>query len=129
MNWGIFRSCSNGQLSGGNPNRLKYYYLVAYLLPLIIPAGFATVCYFYENSDFLLDIWVIVAKQRSVPGMHFAFRTEDFMSTFGLFEIVIKMLTLSFFLGSIFYIWKSYQELKIIDVQVHRSQGSNWNKY
>ncbi len=125
----LCRSCSNGRLSGGNPNRLKYYYLIAYLLPIIIPAGFATFCLFFEDFDFLLDTWVIVAKQRSVPGLHFALRTEDFMRTFGLFEIVIKLLTLGFFLGSIFYIWKSDQELRSIDVQVHRPQESNWNKY
>jgi hypothetical protein len=39
------------------------------------------------------------------------------------------LLTLGFFLGSIFYIWKSDQELRSIDVQVHRPQESNWNKY
>jgi hypothetical protein len=109
--------------------QLKYYYLVAYLLPIIIPAGFATFCYFFEDSDFLFDTWVIVAKQRSIPGFHFALRTEDFMRTFGLFEIVIKMLTLGFFLGSIFYFWKSDQELRSVDVQVHRPRESNWNKY
>jgi hypothetical protein len=124
-----FRSTSNGRLSGGNANRLKYYYLVAYLLPIIIPAGFAIFCYSFEDFDFLFDIWVIVAQQRSIPGYHFTLRTEDFMRTFGLFEIVIKMLTLGFFLGSIFYIWKADQELKSVDVQVHRPQESNWNKY
>jgi hypothetical protein len=123
------RSCSSGRLSGGNPSRLKYYYLVAYLLPIIIPVFFATFCYFYKDLVFLLDTWVIVAKQRSIPGLHFALRTEDFMRTFGLFEIVIKLVTLGFFLGSIFYIWKSVQELRSIDLQVHRPRVSNWNKY
>ncbi len=108
---------------------MKYYYLIAYLLPIIIPAGFATFCYLIEDSDFLFDTWVIVAKQRSNPGLHFALRTEDFMSTFGLFEIVIKLVTLGFFLGTIFYIWKQDQELKSVDVQVHLPQISNWNKY
>jgi hypothetical protein len=108
---------------------LKYYYLDAYLLPIIIPAGFATFWYFFEDFDFLFDIWVIVAKQRSIPGFHFAYRTEDFMRTFGLFEILIKLVTLSFFLGSIFYIWNMDRELRSVDVQVHRPQESNWNKY
>ncbi len=123
------RSCANGRLSGGNPNRLKYYYLVAYLLPIIIPAGFATFCFFFEDFDFLFNIWIIIAKQRSVPGLHFARRTEEFMKTFGLFEIVIKSVTLGFFVGSIFYFWKSDQELRSVDVQVHRPRESNWNKY
>jgi hypothetical protein len=71
------RSLANGRLSGGNPNRLKYYYLLAYLLSIIIPVGFATFCLLFENLDFLLNIWITVAKQRSVPGFHFAHRTED----------------------------------------------------
>jgi hypothetical protein len=108
---------------------LKYYYLVAYLLPIIIPVGFATFYYFYEDFHFLVDIWMSVAKQRSVPGLHFARRTKVFMGTFGLFEIIIKSVTLGFFLGSIFYIWKSDQELKSVDVQVHMPRLSNWNKY
>jgi hypothetical protein len=103
--------------------------LVAYLLPIIIPASFAIFCYFYKDFDFLINIWVIIANQRSIPGVHFAHRSEDFMKTFGLFEIVIKMMTLGFFLGSIFYIWKSDQELRSVDVQVHRPRESNWNKY
>jgi hypothetical protein len=103
--------------------------LVANLLPIIIPACFATFCYFYDRNFYFLGIWGIVAKYRSIPGVHFAHRTGDFMETFGLFEIVIKLLTLGFFLGSIFYIWKSDQELRSVDVQVHRPQESNWNKY
>jgi hypothetical protein len=125
----LCRSCSNGRISGGNPKRLKYYYLVAYLLPIIIPIGFAIFCFLFKNFDFLLNIWIIVAKQRSVPGFHFARRTEDFTKTFGLFEIMIKSITLGFFFGSIFYIWKSDQELTKLNVQVHRSRTSNWNKY
>jgi hypothetical protein len=62
---------------------------------------------------------VIVAKQRSIPGLHFAHRTEDFVKSFGLFEIIIKTVTLGFFLGSIFYIWWSDRELRILKVHVH----------
>ncbi len=122
----LFRSCSNGQLSGGNPDRLKYYYLVGYLLPIVIPVGFATFCLSFKNFEFLYGTWVIVAKQRSIPGLHFALRTEDFVKTFGLFEIIIKLVTLGFFVGSIFYIWKTGRVLRELKVQIHAPPESKY---
>jgi hypothetical protein len=102
---------------------------VAYLLPIIIPVGFAAFCYFSENFHFILETWVDVAKQRTIPSLHFAYETEVFMRSFGLFEIIIKLLTLVFFLGSIFYVWRSDRKLKNLKVHVKAPSESKWNKY
>jgi hypothetical protein len=122
------RSTSNGRLSAGNPKRLKYYNWIAYLLPIITPIIFFVTCYFSDNMEFFLQSLGAVSEQRLVHYFHFAEESESFYKTFGLFEIIIKSITLSFFVGTLFYFWKSDQELRSLDVGVHRPAESNWNK-
>jgi hypothetical protein len=70
-----------------------------------------------------------VLWQRLDHNFHFADDSENFYKSFGLFEIMIKSITLSFFLGTIFYFWRSDQELQSFNVGVHRPAESKWNKY
>jgi hypothetical protein len=123
------RSTSNGRLSGGNPKRLKYYYWFAYLLPIIAPIIFVVTCYFSDNWEFFIDSVEAVVMQRMIHSFHFASGSEKFYKTFGLFEIIIKSITLCFFLGTLFYFWKSDQEIRNLNVGVHPPTESNWNKY
>ncbi len=116
-------------MSGGNPKRLKYYYLIAYVLPIIAQIIFSVTCIFSDNEEFFEKSWKAVLDQRMIHSFHFTYNSENFYKTFGLFEIIIKSLTLSFFLGTLFYFWKSDQELQSLNMGVHRSAESNWNKY
>jgi hypothetical protein len=70
-----------------------------------------------------------VFQQRMFHSFHFADRSENFYKSFGLFEIIIKSMTLSFFVGTLFYFWKSDQELRSFNVGVHLPTVSMWNKY
>jgi hypothetical protein len=82
----------------------------------------------YQRPPGIPIAWNVI-RQRLVPGSHFEERTAEYLKTWGLFEITIKTLTLCFFLGSLFYIWKSDRELKNLQVKVNEGQESNWNKY
>jgi hypothetical protein len=99
---------------------MKYYYWFAYLLPILIPILLTITCFLSDNEDFLQISWEAVFHQRIVQSFHFSKDSENFYKAFGLFEIIIKSLTLSFFLGTLFYFWKSDQELRNLNVQVHR---------
>jgi ABC-type microcin C transport system permease subunit YejB len=75
------------------------------------------------------ESWEAVLVQRMFHRFHFADYSENFYKSFGLFEIIIKSLTVSFFLGTLFYFWRSGRELQSFNAGVHRPAESNWNKY
>ncbi len=70
-----------------------------------------------------------VVVQRLLHMGHFADSSKNFYKIFGLFEIIIKLLTLCFFLATLFYFWKSDRTLRNLNVRVRRSSEYEWDKY
>jgi hypothetical protein len=83
---------------------------------------------FDENIEYL-GIFGDIPKQRLSPGLNFDEQTENFMTTFGRFEILIKTITFGLFLGSCFYIWRSDRGLRNLKVKVLGPQKSTTKKY
>ncbi len=94
-----------------------------------IPIIFTITCYFSENEDLFWKTSGAVLETRVIRNYHFAKDSERFDWFFGRFEMIIKSVTLSFFLGFLFHIWRSEQAIRNLNGQVHKRPKSALDKY
>ncbi len=116
----MIRSSVNNTLSRTESNRLIYYYLICFLVPLSIPLY----CYL-EHKEYIL---FHMMEQRFYSGFNFQDETQYYMETFGLFEIIIKTVTFCFFLGSCYYIWRNYRDIRNLNMRIHTVKKSGLDR-
>jgi hypothetical protein len=75
------------------------------------------------------EIWDNIIGQRIFSGRNFDWTTESYMESFGLFEIIIKTITFSFFVGACIFIWKNLKTVRSLDMGVHNAKKSKFDKY
>jgi hypothetical protein len=116
----MIRSSVNNTLSRRESKRLIFYYLICFLVPISIP-----LYYHLEHYDHIL--WLIM-EQRFYSGFNFQYETQYYMETFGLFEIIIKTITFCFFLGSCYYIWRYYRDIRNLNMRIHTVKKSRLDR-
>lgn len=105
-------SSSRNPLQSTTSDNFKKYLIVCTILPLILAVIF--------SMNLNLSLLISILMQRRYPQSTFGYYTKQYMTWVGLFEMIVKAVTFSFFLGAFILIKKQEKILQNMNVQMNK---------